>query len=317
MSSNEDAPDEDVRDAVDRAQSGAPAAGAAVRDRFSADEIFQRVVASADEEVTSHTRELLLSGLAAGFAITITFLAHAAATALYPNNDLLAAVLYPIGFVYIVMGRYQLYTENTLPPIALVLTRLASLPLLLRVWGVVLAGNLLGGALGVFVLAQTQVLSPEAAQAAAEFGRKGIATGWWTLFFKALFAGWIVAGLVWLDHASRDTITRFFTIYLAFYAISALELYHVVVTACDAMYLLFTGSAGVVPSVLGFWLPVLLGNTIGGVFLVALVNYGQTDERRFAERGGRGQELSTREWLVGRRAGRSHVPVVGDRRGSQ
>ena len=307
MSSRET--DEDVREAIDRAQSGAPAAGKAVRDRFSSDEIFQRVVASADEEIGVSARELFFSGLAAGFAITLTFLANATATALYPENDLIAAVLYPIGFIYIVMGRYQLYTENTLPPVALVLTRLASLPLLGRVWGIVLAGNVLGAALGVFVLAQAAVFTPEAAHAATEIGREGIAAGSWALFFKALFAGWIVAGVVWLDHAARDSVTRFLLVYLAFYAISALGLYHVVVTAADTMYLIFTGAAGVISSVLGFWVPVLLGNTIGGVFLVALVNYAQTGEDRVPRLVTGNEVLSTREWLLGRRVGRSRVPV--------
>lgn len=307
--------DENVREAIDRAESGAPAAGKAVRDRFSSDEIFQRVIASADEEIASRSRELFFSGLAAGFAITLTFLANATATALYPENDLLAAVLYPIGFVYIVMGRYQLYTENTLPPVALVLTRLASFPLLGRVWGVVLAGNVVGAALGVFVLAHAGVFSPESTHAATEIGREGIHTGWWALFFKALFAGWIVAGVVWLDHAARDSVTRFLLVYLAFYSISALGLYHVVVTAADAMYLLFTGSVGLFPAVFDFWVPVLLGNTIGGVFLVALVNYAQIGDRHFPDLATRGPELGTREWLLGERYGRSRVPVGEESRG--
>jgi hypothetical protein len=112
-----------------------------VGDRFSGDEIFHRILASADEEIATGTMELLFSGLAAGFAITLTFVGHAAVTAFYPNNQIIAAVLYPLGFIYIILGRYQLYTENILPPVALVLAHLASLPLLLRVWGLVLFGT--------------------------------------------------------------------------------------------------------------------------------------------------------------------------------
>jgi len=66
--------EDSVRDAVERSRSGAPAVGEVLRDRFSADEVFQRVVAAADEEVTSGSRELFFSAVAAGFAITITFL---------------------------------------------------------------------------------------------------------------------------------------------------------------------------------------------------------------------------------------------------
>ena len=115
----------------DSAASGAPTAGWATGDRFSWEEIHQRLLAGADEEVAERTRVLFFSGLTAGFAITLTFLGLTTGLAAFPDNPFLASLLYPIGFLYIVLGRYQLFTENTLPPVKLVLTRLASLPLLL------------------------------------------------------------------------------------------------------------------------------------------------------------------------------------------
>lgn len=297
--SDDNSSDETVDESIPQAASGAPAAGWAVGDRFSADEIFQRVLATADEEIATGTVELLFSGLAAGFAITLTFVGHAALTEYFPQNEALAAVLYPIGFIYIILGRYQLYTENTLPPVSLVLARLASLPLLFRVWGLVLFGNLVGACLGAFVLANAHVLSTEAARAGAGFARHGLSLGWWAVFWKAIFAGWIVGGVVWLNHASRDTIGRFFLIYIAFYTISATELYHVVTTACDSFYYVFYAGAGLFHVFYEFWLPVLLGNTIGGVFLVALVNYAQIEDRRVPEV----RELSLREVLFSWRGG--------------
>ncbi|WP_254544177.1 formate/nitrite transporter family protein [Halomarina pelagica] len=291
---------DDVREAIDRSASGAPAAGAAVRDRFSTDEIFQRVVASADDEVSSTTRELFFSGLAAGFAITLTFLLHAVLTAAVPDDrtNLLPSLLYPVGFIYIIMGRYQLYTENTLPPVALTLTRILSVPSLLRVWGVVLVANFTGAALGAFVLAHTGVMTPETATVAAEFASKAVETPWWDLFFKAVFAGWLVAGLVWLLHASRDTITRLVLVFTIFLSIPVADLYHVVVSACDAFYYVFHDGASVLLVLWHFVLPVLLGNTVGGVFLVALVNYAQT-QRRVPAGGGDRRVLGVREWLFG------------------
>ncbi|KTG07890.1 transporter [Haloprofundus marisrubri] len=292
--------DEQLRDAVERARSGAPAAGKAVRDRFSADEIFQRVVATANEEVDESTRKLFFSGLAAGFAITLTFLLQSSVTAVIPGPlaHLLGAALYPLGFVYIIMGRYQLYTENTLPPVALVLERIASVPTLLRVWTTVLAANLAGGIAGAFVLANTGVMSPETAATATELGLAGVDAGWWDLFFKAVFAGWLVAGVVWLEHAVRDSISRFVLVYVVFLAIPAAESYHVVVSACEAFFLVFVGEAAVLGVLWGFVLPVLLGNTVGGVFLVTLVNYGQTENRLF-DAESVPSRLPTREWLLG------------------
>ncbi len=296
---------------VEQAASGAPASGWAIEDRFSSNEILQRLLASADEEIATGKQELFFSGLAAGFAIVLTFLGHAAGKAVFPDNRFLAAVLYPLGFVYIILGRYQLYTENTLPPVALVLARLASLPLLLRVWGVVLVGNVLGAGLGAFVLANTQVLSPTAMQAGTEFAGSALELAWWDVFFKSLFAGWLVASVVWLEHAARDTIARLFLVYIVFYMIAAAELFHVITTATDALYFVFVGRAGLWTVFYEFWLPVLLGNTVGGVVLVALVNYAQIEHQRFPEV----RELSPREVLFSWKGGRSYTaprPDVGD-----
>lgn len=174
-----------MRDVVERSRSGAPAVGEAVRDRFSSDEVFQRIIAAADEEVTSGGRELFFSGVAAGLAITITFLLYASMTAATDGHSVLSVLLYPLGFIYIIIGGYQLYTENTLPPVALTLERLASLPTLLRHWSIVLAGNFVGGAIGALVLSYGGVFTGESIEAAIYVSSTGFEVGWWSLFLRA------------------------------------------------------------------------------------------------------------------------------------
>lgn len=294
----------DTREAINRAESGAPAAGWAIRDRFSSHEILQRVIASADEEIATRKQELVFSGFAAGFAIVLTFIGHAVGKAYFPHNNFLSAVLYPLGFMYIILGRYQLYTENTLPPVVLVLARLASLPLLFRVWTIVLAGNVLGAGLGAFILANTHVLSPAAMEAGTEFTKHGLELAWWDVFFRSLFAGWLVAGVVWLGNAARDTIARLLLIYIVFYTIAVTEFFHVITAACDVFYFVFVGAGGA-HVFYEFWLPVLLGNTVGGVFLVGLVNFAQTEQRRFPEV----RVLSMRELLFSWEGGQSNTSV--------
>ncbi|RKD98429.1 formate/nitrite transporter family protein [Halopiger aswanensis] len=301
---DEESTGEEIRESIDRAASGAPAAGWAVRDRFSADEIFERVLASADEEIAISKQRLFFSGLAAGFAIVLTFLGHSIGATMFPENSFLSAILYPIGFIYIILGQYQLYTEETLPPVALVLARIASLPLLLRVWIVVIIGNVVGAALGAYLIANGGVLDPEATQVGAEFARTGLEHGWWAVFNRALFAGWLVAGVVWLDHASRDTISRLLLIYVIFYMIAAAELFHVITAACEVFYYLFVVDGASLAVVHEFWLPVFLGNTVGGVFLVTLVNYAQVEQQRFPDI----RVLSVRELLFTWRGGKGTPP---------
>ncbi|MFD1586706.1 formate/nitrite transporter family protein [Halorientalis brevis] len=304
--------EESVREAVERSRSGAPAVGRVVRDRFSSDEVFQRIVAAADEEITSGSRELFFSALAAGFAITITFLLYVSLLATTGGDPVVSAMLYPLGFIYIIIGGYQLYTENTLPPVALTLERLASIPALLRNWTVVLIGNFTGGALGAVALVFGGVLSPEAAAAAASIAQKGIDTPWWSLFSKAAFAGLIVAGVVWVEYAARETISRLVVVYLAFLAIPLGGLYHSVVSFTEMTYLVLHGDLAFTVGLLEFVLPVLLGNTIGGVVLVTVVNYFQTTERRLesARFDGAERQLSISEWLYGGLVGRSYVPLI-------
>ncbi|SFS88048.1 Formate/nitrite transporter FocA, FNT family [Halostagnicola kamekurae] len=289
--------DESVRDVVEQSRSGAPAAGAVVRDRFSADEIFHRIVAAADEEISTGTRELFFSALAAGFAITVTFMLYVSVTHASEGAPIVGALLYPLGFIYIILGDYQLYTENTLPPVALVLERLASIPALFGIWSVVFVGNLLGGSLGALVLATTGVFSNDVMKTAVAISETGIQTGSWSLFFKGAFAGLIVAGVVWIDYASQDTISRLVMVYIAFLAIPLGNLYHVVVSSTELMFLVFRGKEVLLTGATEFVLPVLLGNTVGGVVLVTVVNYFQAVERTYQEQN---YQLSAREMVFGK-----------------
>jgi len=247
-----------------------------LRDRFTSSEIFERVIVDADEEISRSFRELFFSGLAAGFAITLTVLLYVSMTHAVDGVPLVGALLYPIGFVYIILGNYQLYTENTLPPVALVIERMASVPAMLGMWSIVLLGNVVGGALGATALAYGGVFSPGAAQTAVEIGMSGVETEWITLFFKAMFAGLIVAGIVWLDFSVTDATARFILVYMAFLAIPFGNLFHVVVASTEVVYLVLVGQIGLLYGAYNFALPVLLGNTFGGVLLVTIVNYFQT-----------------------------------------
>lgn len=291
----------ELRETIDRSRRGAPAAGEAVRDRFSADEIFQRVTATADEEIERSTRLLFFSGLAAGLSVGATFLARAAMTTAYPDSVGMGNLLYPVGFVMIVIGSYQLFTENTLTPVTLVLTRLASVPQLLRLWGIVLAANVIGAGITAYLLARTGIFDPAVAETAHQFGEHAMGTTWSALFYKGVFAGGLVATMVWLVHAARETISRVLIVYSIMIIIPIADLFHCVVGACEVLYLVFVGAEGVVPVFTQFFVPVVLGNTLGGIVFVALVNFSMTENRRFPEHDRQRFELSWFQWLFGMR----------------
>jgi len=127
-------------------------------------------------------------------------------------------------------------------------------------------------------------------------GTHGMETAWLDLFFKATFAGLIVAGVVWVEYAARETIARIVIVYLAFLAIPIGNLFHVVTSFTEMAYVVFLGEFGLFAGLTQFVLPVLLGNTIGGILLVTVANYFQTSERRLesARFEGNERQLSMR-----------------------
>lgn len=263
-----------------------PAAGSNLDDWFSFPEIFRRVLASGNEELERPTTLLFWSGVAAGLALGLTFLARVTFTPVDGGSPLVANLLYPIGFLLIVLGRYQLFTENTLTPVALVLTRLASVRSLGRLWGVVLAGNLVGAVMMSALLAWSDALSDSSRVIAVELGAHATEAASSTVIARAVIAGWIVASMVWLLHGARETIARIVVVWALMYLIGVADLFHVVTGTLEVLYPVLTGDASwtSVPRFVGL---VLLGNTVGGVVFVAVLNsaqFGREDGGRLAHR---------------------------------
>ena len=161
-----------------------------------------------------------------------------------------------------------------------------------------LAANVVGAALIALLLATTGVLDPDSAAVARSFGKHGLEFGWNTLFWKGVIAGWLVASMVWLNHAARDSTTRFFIVLFVMYLIPSLDLFHCVIGACEMFYLIFLGEA-TLGAAGSFFSAVVLGNTVGGVLLVAILNYAQIRERRFPDRDCDDLTLTWREFMFG------------------
>tara|TARA_R110002020_G_scaffold15233_2_gene54296 strand:+ start:805 stop:1773 length:969 start_codon:yes stop_codon:yes gene_type:complete len=301
---NEDADEaEKARKDPEESLNNAPDEGETIRDFFSFEEIFARVLSVADHELEASNRYLFWSGLGAGGALGLTFLARVVFTegAHEAEPGLLGNLLYPVGFLIIVLGRYQLFTENTLTPVVLVLTKLASVANLARLWLVVLVANMVGAVSVAALLAYFDVLNPPRLEKAIEMGRHAHEAGWFDILSKAIIAGWIVASMVWLVHACRDTVSRILVVWISMYFVGVGGFFHVITSSVEVFFLAFReSSVDLLPLLPQFVLPVLLGNTIGGVTFVAVLNYAlfaEHKDSRLFERYG--DQMNWRDWLVG------------------
>lgn len=247
--------------------------------RLTAAEIHDNILAPAEREMRRSAGALMWSSLASGMVIGFSCLASAfAASAVSESNaHMAAAAAYPLGFIFVVMARSELFTENTLRPVIPLLKRrdLETLISMLRIWGLLLAGNLLGAAIFGVALARTPIITDTVNTALHQISREATAGSFGQVLYSAVFGGWLIALLAWLLASTRSTMAQIVLIWLCTAPISALQFRHSIAGSVEAFYLAALGDASWGAMLGGFTAPAVLGNAIGGVLLVALLNYGQ------------------------------------------
>lgn len=268
----------------EKASESSLGSGPQVGTRFSAEEIHDNVSEAAEEELERPTSELIWSALASGLLLGFSFLAVAFATSLVPPayHTLATAIAYPLGFVFVVHARHQLFTENTLEPVIPLLEKRdgGTLGRLLRLWAIVLPLNLVGALIFAEVLAHTQVVEPKLLTPLLDAARVSTEGSAQLIFYKAIWAGWLIALMAWLMSATHDTTAQIILIWLTTAPIAAFGFRHSIAGAIEAFYRASVGDAPWSQMIFTFEIPAILGNIIGGVVLVALVNHGQVSKAR-------------------------------------
>ena len=244
-------------------------------DAKNAGEILEAVVEDGREELGRASVGLAVSGVAAGLNISFSAVALAVVGALTGGVGLAAYLVYPLGFLIVILGKAQLYTENTVTPVTVALTDPRAVPNMLRLWAVVFVANVLGAMLFSAVVVYGHVLEADALRILFEEVAHKAQYGFGTTFLKAIFGGWLVALIAWLVAASKDTISQVFFVFSLAFLIPAAGLTHCIAGSSEFLMSVFSGEQTWGAYLGGFLLPTTLGNTIGGVILVALLNYGQ------------------------------------------
>ncbi len=182
---------------------------------------------------------------------------------------------YSVGFLAVILGRQQLYTENTLT-VMLPLLTLRDLPTLTqvaRLWSVVLLANLAGACAFAWALASFGIFKPEVNNAYADIASAATSAGWTSLLIRGIVAGWLIALMVWMMPGADSS--RPFIIIVMTYLVALGDLPHGIAGSVDAFYLVARGVLTWRGMLGGYLTPVLIGNTIGGVSLVAFLNHAQ------------------------------------------
>jgi formate/nitrite transporter FocA (FNT family) len=248
--------------------------------------ILEQEIAAGLTELERPAPALLLSGLSAGLDVSLSLLLMAVMKTLTQGqprvvSEILVAMMYAAGFLFVVLGRSELFTEHTTLAVLPVLDGRASLAQLGRLWGLIYVANQAGAAAFAAFLA---FLGPRLGVIETHvFG--DIASGLvehpgWVILLSGVLAGWLMGLLSWLVAASRDTISQIFIVALVTTAIGLAHLHHAVVGTAEVLAGVFSGQGTTLAGFGKFLLWATLGNILGGVFFVALIKFGHSRSGR-------------------------------------
>ena len=248
------------------------------RTSVSAVVVHEAVRYDGEEELSRPISALAWSALAAGLSMGFSLVAQALLRAHLPDEPwrpLVSKLGYSLGFLMVITGRQQLFTENTLTAIIPLLARrnLRTLVSVLRLWTVVLVGNLVGAHLFAWVVGNTPMFQNDIRAAMLAISREAAHVTFGAALLRGIFAGWLIAMMVWMLAAIE--YARFAIIIVLTYVVGLADLTHIIAGSVEVIFLVMVGAASWTSVAWGYMLPTLIGNIIGGVSLTAAINHAQ------------------------------------------
>ncbi len=249
--------------------------------RKAARRILEHEIAEGLGEMKRSNKGLFIAGLSAGLDVGFSLflmavmLTYTKGQLPEPVVNILVANMYAIGFILVIIGRSELFTEHTTLAVLPVLNGQATLAGLVRLWAIVYVANIMGAT--IFALLAT-IIGPALGvidvTAFGEIAHHMIGHSWWIIALSGVLAGWLMGLLSWLIAAGRDTISQIVLIWLVTTAIGLGHLHHSITGTVEVLAGLFANQGVLFSDFTHFLLWTTIGNSIGGVVFVALIKYG-------------------------------------------
>ncbi len=231
-----------------------------------------------DRSVRAMAWSALGAGLSMGFSFFTMAIIRSALPEGAPWTKLISSFGYTIGFIIVILGRQQLYTESTLSSILPLLTRkdLKTLWQVARLWAVVLVFNLIGTFVFAWLVSHPGLFDAEVTKALRGVAEEAMKDSFVPTMVKAILAGWLIALIVWLIPGAGQS--RLLLILIITYVVAAAHFSHIIAGSVEAAFNVFVGHITLGEYFTRFMIPTLIGNTIGGVSLVAILNHAPLRE---------------------------------------
>jgi formate/nitrite transporter FocA (FNT family) len=240
--------------------------------------IYEVIRRDGEEELARTKRSLFWSGTAAGILISLSVLGEAILRTHLPDTPqrfLIENLGYSLGFVAVIVGRMQLFTENTITTVLPIMRErtLNAVGCMLRLWAIVLGANVIGAFAAASLMVFTPAIPAEVMVSVIALSEHATSMGASQSFWRGIPAGIIVALIVWMLPQAKEA--SFFLVVIFTWLIAAGDFTHIVAGSVEMAVLMLRGSLGLWDTLTGFFLPVLAGNIIGGTMIFTLVAWGQ------------------------------------------
>ncbi len=240
--------------------------------------IHEEIRQEGEKELERDSQALLWSAVAAGLSMGASLMAKGIFHAKLPEGPIgffLENIGYTFGFIIVIMARQQLFTENTLTAVLPIMHKPTghNFLILLRLWGVVLLGNIIGTALAALGFIHLPVFDEQTRQAFITLSEEVMSNSPYEMFANGLISGWIIASMVWMMPSSGAG--KLIVIILMTYLVGIGDLTHIVVGSVEILYLVFNGTIPWYEFFYPFAAPTLAGNIVGGTFIFALLSHAQ------------------------------------------
>lgn len=240
--------------------------------------VFETIRRNGEEELARPMKALLFSGIMAGLLISFSVLGESILRAYLPDAPwrfIVENAGYSLGFLLVILGRMQLFTENTITTVVPVTLRPSrdAFVRTIRLWGTVLGANVVGAFLIATFFAYGGILSEEVFAAMTDLSHH--ATGMPPLegLTRGIPAGILIAALVWMLPSSQGSEVAVIIIFTWLIALG--DFTHIVAGSVEMAFLVILGDLGFAQAVFGFFLPVLVGNVLGGTVVFTMLTWAQ------------------------------------------
>jgi formate-nitrite transporter family protein len=259
-------------------------------ERPSAQDIYEQVANNARQELGRSSVALAISALAGGIFMGLSGLGNAIVIALLtspgtapsPATLFIAKMFYPLGFIVVILGRSQLFTENTLYPVALVLSEKKHFWKTMRLWIIVLSCNVLGALAFAAIAGLTGALHADMVGALSQLGLEALHRPAQTVFWSGVMGGWIIATVAWLVSGSHSITGSVMIIWMLAFVVGLGNFAHCIAGSSEILTTVLTDQAPLTAFL--HWLSLAVaGNICGGVGMVTLLEYGQVIYGKDAE----------------------------------